>query len=294
MANNPMQRKTMNAFLLGILVMLIISAIIGVLAYMFIIAPGKSQNTGGGQTTLTQVYVAKVPIKSGDVITVGGNVESQKIQTGIAKDLLNAAALAPDSSARINLPAGTILTQDMVNTADTPSNDTRLVELNMVTLPTTAMVGTCIDVRLTTATGQDFIVISKKEIMTMTGNTIGIYLTNLETITMSSAIIDAFSVKTSKLYAVQYVEPGIQTGATPTYQPSAQADALIRGDANIAQKEINNYKASYDVNGGAVRGYINGTYSSDSGSNLEAGVQKQVQDAAAARQQYLTGVPPVQ
>ncbi|MCL2341692.1 MAG: SAF domain-containing protein [Firmicutes bacterium] len=291
MASNPMQKKTTNAFLLGILVMLIISAIIGVAAYMFIIAPSKAKDTGGGQTALTNVYVAKAPIKSGDVITLGGNVDAAQIQTGITQGLLDVSTLAQDSSARIDLPAGTILTQNMVNTAETPSSDTRLVELNMVTLPTTAMVGTCIDIRMAAPSGQDYIVIAKKNIMTMTGNTIGIYLTDQEMVTMNSAIVDAYIMKASNLYAVQYVEPGMQN-SIPTYQVSPQAKALIAGDPNVVQKARDSFTATYSE---ALRGYINNDrepYSADAQTNLETGVQKQKTDADTARQQYLTGVTP--
>jgi len=296
MASNPMQKKATNAFLLGVLIMLVIAAIIGVLAYMFVIAPTKSKNTSGGQTALTQVYVTKMPIKSGDVITLGGNIESQQIQTGITQNLLNAAALDPNSTSKINLPAGTILTSDMVNTANTPSNDTRLVEYNMITLPTNVMVGTYIDVRMSAPSGQDYIVLANKVIQTLTGNTIGLYLTNQEIITMNSAIVDAYINKASNLYAVQYVEPGMQT-ATVTYQPSAQAAALIAGDPNIVDTAKASFAASYSANGGAIRGYIGNDaapYAASAQSNLEAGVQKQIQDAAAARQQYLTGVTPAQ
>jgi len=289
MASNPMQKKAMNAFLLGIVIMLLISAIIGALAYMFFVAPLTKKDETTGEIVARDVYVITQPVKSGEAISVGFNAQKQKVQTSITPDQI----IDPgDAKARIDLPVGTIITPSMLLTDETPSNDTRLVELNMITLPTNVNVGTCIDIRLSAPTGQDYIVISKKNIVTMTGDTIGIYLTDQEIITMNSVIVDAYIMKASNLYAVQYVDAGMQTAAIPTYQVSVQAANLIKADPNIEQKARDSF--AWNEN---LRGYINSdlsTYSQDGQTNLETGIQKQIQDAKAARQQYLTGVAPAQ
>lgn len=67
MATNPMQRKARNSFLLGVLVMLLISAvIIGVLVKFLIDAKQVEKEQAQAQV---QVYVLNSDVKSGQVIT---------------------------------------------------------------------------------------------------------------------------------------------------------------------------------------------------------------------------------
>lgn len=44
---------------------------------------------------------------------------------------------------------------------------------------------------------------------------------------MSSAIVESYMVKGSKLYATRYVEAGTQEAATPTYLPNADVTLLM-------------------------------------------------------------------
>lgn len=154
--------------------------------------------------------------------------------------------------AKIDLSANTVVTPSMFSTSDERiddknGHDIRVQEYNMLKLMTQVNTGDYIDVRLRMPSGLDYIVISKKrvEIPEINGapvaNDILIRMTEADTIIMSAAIVENYIIEGSMLYVTNYVEPGIQKEATPTYVPSVDATNLITQNPNIvatARKEI--------------------------------------------------------
>lgn len=293
MATNPMQKKARNAFLLGVLIMLIISAIAGAFAYFLLFANNDKDKEG---IQKRQVYTVTSSIKSGDKIQNGVNIKLSEIETGIAStDAVNGATLGDNATAKINLTVGTILTSSMVNIGEAVTNDVRLVEYNMITLPTSVTVGTYIDVRLTLPSGQDYIVVSKKPIISLQGTTIGLNLSEGEILIMNSAIVEAYIMTASNLYATQYVEPGLQEAAVNTYRPTDAVVALIQADSNIIATAREKLTSFYDSSNAQIlrQNFVNPAleqYSATALENIEAGIVKQKADAAKARTDYLTGI----
>ena len=106
----------------------------------------------------------------------------------------------------------------------------------MLILPTTIAEGDYIDIRLTFPNGQNLIVISKKQVKSLLGDTIGLELSEGEILTMESAIVESYIMTASKLYAIQYVEPGNQEAAIKTYEPTEAVKNLINADSNITSE----------------------------------------------------------
>lgn len=299
MATNPMQKKARNAFLLGVLIMLIISAIAGAFVYFLVFAnEDKEKEKEGIQTK--QVYILTSTIPSGQKIKNGENVKLTEIETSISSGIASVAELNAtypnlDLIAKIDLPAGTILTTSMISVGEAVTNDIRRVEYNMVTLPTSINIGDYIDIRLTLPTGQDFIVISKKPIMTLQGETLGIDLSEGEILMMNSAIVEAYIMTASNIYATKYVEPGLQTAAVNTYRPSESVVELIRDDINIVAEAKIQLTQFYNSEASAIlrQKYVNPAvqaYAEEALDNIEEGIVKQKEDAKKARQDYLTGI----
>ena len=95
--------------------------------------------------------------------------------------------------AKIDIGANTPLTTDMLaRTDNVVSADVRLKEYNMIDLPATLAEGEFIDIRLTLPSGQDYIVISKKEVKQCDLTTVWIEVTEDEMLTMSNAIIESY------------------------------------------------------------------------------------------------------
>ena len=209
--------------------------------------------------------------------------------------------------AKINLEAGTILTEDMVRDSENPTtDDLRIQEYNMITLPSQLATGQYIDIRLMLPTGEDYLVISKKkvEIPVVEGidsdTTIWLNMSEADTLVMSNAIVEAYIMTGSNLYATVYVEPGMQNAITPTYIPKEEITRLITKDPNIEQVAknalINRYNSDVNpnLNGGSSIRYnsinpiINSYNENDEAkSNVETKVQEQIKKAAELRKSYL-------
>ena len=144
--------------------------------------------------------------------------------------------------AKIDMYANTVITPQMVSEGQITSDDVRTQEYNVVTLLSQLQTGDYIDIRLRMPNGQDFIVVSHKEVTIPqvldvdTGNSIWVNLNEEETLMMSCAIVESYEMNGAKLYANKYVEPGMQDAASPTYIPNAETISLISKDPNIVQE----------------------------------------------------------
>lgn len=301
MVSNPMQRKVRNSFLLGILVMLGITIVIGIVIFFGIIKP-KMIKEVAEEISYADVYRLKtgMNVKSGQVIT-SDMVESVEVP---AKDNSTDFIYSKMKSAngkvvdidfidgyksKIDLNGGTILTDSMLY-AEEIQDSLRYVEYNMITIPTTVDLGSYIDIRLRLPNGQDLIVVSKKEIINIFGQTVGLNLTEEEILILNSAIVESYIMTSSELYMTTYVEPGMQETATYTYSPREDVVNLIQANPNIVEQARQEIANKY-INSGAIRNPINNElaqYGSESKNNIKEGMQAQIEAARKARLDYLS------
>lgn len=307
MPSNPMQRKVRNSFLLGVLVMLVIAILIGAIVYLVVIKP-KADKEKADATQYDYVYRLKSgkSVNSGEEIT-GSMVEAVEIpvttnntdfirakrtdQTGKLVDV----AFTSGYKSKVALKEGTILTKSMLmSTEDEDIADSlRYMEYNMITMPTTLEEGDYIDIRLRLPNSQDLIVISKKSIVSIYGQTVGFNLTEEEILLLNSAIVESYKMSSSELYLAKYVEPGMQEKSVYTYSPSEEVVTLIQSDPNIVATARESIANKY-MNSGNIRNPINNTinsqYADTARSNVEAGMQQQITNAKQARENYLSGL----
>ncbi len=302
MATNPMQRKARNSFLLGMLVMLLISGIIiGGLAFLLITEKKENDKK---EKSLVEVCVLNKDIKSGNSVSIEDLMTETKIIGGQATSSLvsadamfvpeNAATQADllSAVAKINLKSGTILTTDMIsNEENTVYDDTRLQEYNMLSLPVKLNVDDYIDIRLTLPNGLEYIVLSKKRVLEIMENTIWLRLSQDEILTMSNAIVEAYTITGSKLSADLYIEPGLQKAAVPTYAVSQAVLKLIENDPNIrqaAKTELFNRYTQAQVN--QRQNQINSVledYAGQAQTNIETKFKEEEETRAKLREKYI-------
>ena len=200
--------------------------------------------------------------------------------------------------AKVNLNKNSVITIDMISKSnEKTTDDLRKQEYNMLVLPTQLETGEYIDVRLSLPSGQDYIVVSKKqvEIPQINGvdsdDTIWVKLTEDEIITMNNAIVDAYRMQGSKLYVTTYTEAGIQNAATPTYVPTGEVMQLINDNPNIVQTAKNALISRYNSNQGTVRNnVINPTINSngeEGQENLKTKVEESITNSKENRKEYL-------
>lgn len=296
MATNPMQRKARNSFLLGMLIMLLITGIIiGILGFQLVKIKQKEKEE---KASLVTVYVLSKNLRSGEEFTQSDLKTTQVTKTNAPTNYLTPSDLGEKNMAKIELTSGTVLSKEMVYTEDDKiGKDVRKQEYNMLILPTDLETGEFIDVRLSLPSGQDYIVVSKKkvEIPNIGGvdstDTIWINLSEDEILSMSNAIYDAYKVKGSLLYVNRYTEAGMQEAATPTYPVNREVLELIQGDPNILTDAKNALFARYnDTQVNQRTNVINNAIQNagdEAQSNVETKVEESITNSKTTRKQWL-------
>lgn len=304
MASNPMQKRARNSFLLGMIITLVICALIGGLLYVLMVKQDQKKEAEEGVLTYAYRLKTNVPaaqeITAADVeevivtekaVPAGAFASKIKKTDSKGKETWAPKAFPGGYKAKVDLNAGTILASSLVYEGEELTDDVRYVEYNMITLSTTADVGEIIDIRLTLPNGLDLIVVSKKEIKSIIGNTIGLELSEHEILMVESAIVEAYIMTASKLYATQYVEPGIQEASLNTYVPTAEVQNLIKASNNNIQETAKNALANRFST--SIRDNINSDktqYLTEELVNLEEKLQQEIENAKAAREAYLSGL----
>ena len=286
MAVNPMQRKARQSFLLGMLVMLLISAIVVAILFMQIVKLKDAEQATAAASK--KVSVLKSDVKSGQVIT-SADVTTKELVTELADaEIAKAASFTENTVAKIDIGKGTILTQSMIVEQDESVTDSlRIQEYNMLTLPSDLETNDYVDIRLLLPNGQDYIVISKKRIIQSSKDTIFLKMTEDEIVTMSNAIVETYITEGSQLYADKYVDPGIQTAAVPTYTVSGEVLNLIDKNANITTEAKN---ALYSRYVGERRNDINNVVSAnmdDYQDKVQEGFDTQIKKVQEERSKYI-------
>lgn len=295
MAMNPMQRKANNYLIIGVLVTLLITGTVIAMLVMQLLKISEERKEE--KAALRDVYVAIDTIKSGEKIDLGLLKSVSAPSDVIPSSVIGIADINEETIAKIDITAGSILSQEMVTeTNEKTTNDQRRQEYNMIELPTQLQTGEYIDIRLRLPNGVDYIVISKKkvEVPTVNGvdsaNTIWLKMSEAEIQVMSNAIIEAYIMGASKLYATRYVEPGYQEQATPTYVPSGKVQEAIYLNPNIEQTAKSALISRYNNNSSIRNNTISealSPYQETKIESVEAGTQEEINRSTQERQRYL-------
>lgn len=305
MAMNPMQRKANNSFLLGILITLLITGII--IAFLIYQVSQLNKELEEKASNIVYGYVVTMPIQSGTEIT---SDSVKAIELNIATDsssIISAQTTVdgepgPDETgallpagllAKVDLNPGTVITTDLTYEEEPLTDDVRSQEYNVITLPSQLQTGEYIDIRLRTPEGRDLIVVSHKEVTIPnigvdSTNCIWIDLSEEEILMMSCAIVESYEMNGAKLYATRYVEPGIQTAATPTYVPNDETRALIERDPNIVEEAKAQLLSTLNTNSALVRpGVDSATNNEDAKDNVVDKTEEEITSLKEEREAYI-------
>ena len=289
MPANPIQKRTRNSFLLGMLIMLLIAVVVIAVLYFVVFSDAIGDAKSKGQHGTAKVYKLTTGIKSGETLQANKLEIAELYVDDLPADYINTSFNLSAYKSKLDLQAGTILSASLLYQNEEMANSTRLMEYNMLTLPSTLKVGNYIDVRFTMPSGEDYIVLSKKQIVSLQNTTVGLYLTEDEILMMSSAIIESYIMKASNLYAVQYVQAGIQNAAATTYSVNPRVYQLIQANS---QKGVNieDYSKINESYNASLRETIERELSQYQGTelvNVETKIKEQKENAMSL---YLSGL----
>ena len=307
---NPLEKKARSSFIKGLL----IAGLIGIIVIVILTVQIFKMRGEENQRIASQknVVIIKQDIKSGEeitsdmLLTVKANSEVASTGAMTMADFSTLSTATDDAGntanlrvlAKIDISAKTVITEDMLSTEETAvSNDLRQQEYNMIVLPSTLADGDTIDIRLRLPNGADYIVLSKKKVKladlngAVSATTILINVTEDQILTMSAAIVDAYKISGSKLYATKYTDPGLQAVSTATYIPSNDTINLIDKDPNIVTTArnalITRYNENYSTYRTGIQSTINSIESSTQQSRVESGTSSETATQQAERKTYL-------
>lgn len=307
---NPLEKKARSSFIKGLL----IAGLIGIIVIVILTVQIFKMRGEENQRIASQknVVIIKQDIKSGEeitsdmLLTVKANSEVASTGAMTMADFSTLSTATDDAGntanlrvlAKIDISAKTVITEDMLSTEETAvSNDLRQQEYNMIVLPSTLADGDTIDIRLRLPNGADYIVLSKKKVKladlngAVSATTILINVTEDQILTMSAAIVDAYKILGSKLYATKYTDPGLQAVATATYIPSNDTINLIDKDPNIVTTArnalITRYNENYSTYRTGIQSTINSIESSTQQSRVESGTSSETATQQSERKTYL-------
>ncbi len=309
MTVNPMQRKANNSFLLGMLITLLITGLI--IAFLIFQISNLNKEIEAKKANTKYVYMVTGEVKSGTEI-LASQVRGIEIQSSINSDVAYSAEIkdkegnpSPDVNgthfpggykAKVDLHPGTIVTSDITYEDEMLGADVRTQEYNIITKLSQIQTGDYIDVRLRLPTGQDYIVVTHKQVTIPEINGVSstdcmwLDLREDEILTMSSAIIESYMAEGSMLYATKYVEPGIQGSATLTYIPSDGVLQLMSKDTNIldtARSEIfarNNDQGNRTIIRTPIK---NAVENDDAEDNIIDKTKEEIQKLQEEREAYI-------
>ncbi|WP_172250858.1 SAF domain-containing protein [Saccharibacillus deserti] len=182
------------------------------------------------------VFALKRDIRAGEKIESDDLAEIEVVKATVPSDMPGKED-AVGRYAKVSLPRNTPVSSSMLYEGEVTPKDLRNQEFRLIELPSRLQTGEFIDVRVKFPTGEDFIVLSKKRTEQLASGTVWLRMNEREILTMSSAIVDAY-LNDASIYAVTYVEPGLQQAAAVTYPSNARVLDLIENDPNIVQRAV--------------------------------------------------------
>ena len=313
MATNPIQRRARQSFLIGFLIALIAMAI--VVALLFVKISSLNEDLESTKKKVPEdrmVYVAADNIEAGAKVTPDHFIPKYvKTNADLSVYLDPNAFFEYDEEGNLleyytqaEIPADSMVLSSMiVKTGTEIRADERIIEYNMIVLPTQLKNGDYIDIRYMLPTSEDYIILSKKYVEQTTATSVWIKVTEEEILTMNSAIVDSYTIQGSKIHATIYTNPGTQEAATPTYPVNDNILNLMNSNSNIideAKKElVKRWNVDSNPNDG-VTDYRYGRNNLDSyTSNLnkdsfngqvEGKVQEEIGKISASRSEYVSNL----
>lgn len=134
--------------------------------------------------------------------------------------------------AKVDCTTGTIISQSIV-LADPLQANERELDIVLDEVPIAIQEGDFVDVRVSFPLGQDYIAMSHKKVIGVYDNVLKLIVDQKDIYTYESMKTDASIYVATKLYAIKYVEPGVQTAAITYYPVSREIMKTMLLDDNI-------------------------------------------------------------
>lgn len=176
-------------------------------------------------------YALNQDVEAGTKITADMVDEIVLSEKTASNDLLSLEDIE-GRIAKIDLKNKSIMTEAILFKEEATPNDLRKSEYSFIQLTQNLKEEDFVDVRIQFPNGNDYILLSKKKVTNVEGETIKFNMDEEEILTMSSGIVDAY-MQNAIIYALPYVDPYIQKESVVTYPPKDNVLQLILESPNV-------------------------------------------------------------
>lgn len=180
---------------------------------------------------LKTAYVLDCDAKGGTEIKESDLKEVQ-IPSSIASQCVTNKEDIKDKYYLIDLEAGKLLTTNLVEDV-VIDNDSRYLDIVCDETPMGIEVGDYVDIRISFTLGQDFIALTHKKVAAMSDNTLKIIANQKDIQVYQSMVVDKAVYSGTKIYAIQYVEGGVQKKAKNYYPIRIEDLTTLVQDPNV-------------------------------------------------------------
>lgn len=238
-------KKSTKQYLFISIVLLVV--VIGVGVSVVLLMNKRIRSTYGVQLEEKELYVqenTRVVYRTLRDISAGEIIKADDVEVLNLLDaedpalFFDAGDLHEEKVALVDVPKGTHLLKFMVNQQG-EVGDLREVQYNAIAITDNVSVNDVVDVRLSFPNGEDFVVLSQKEMKSgglEDGGGCFLWLSEEEILLMSAAMVDAYLYTGSSIYTTKYIAPTIQDASVVNYTPSVHIIDLIYDDPNIVQE----------------------------------------------------------
>ena len=183
------------------------------------------------------VYIATRDIQAGeilkeDMVLLKDIIIEAEIDTYLNQSQFGGTVL-------VNIPMGTPLTQELISLKEV-TNDMRLLEFTTVKLMADVKERDFIDIRIQFANGEDYLVLSKKKVSSLSKDhgKFCTYVTEEERMRMTSALTDAYTYPGTKIYTTLFVESVLQSEMKPNYPIREAVSEIMKKSKDMIIKDI--------------------------------------------------------
>lgn len=186
-------------------------------------------------------YALNQDVEAGTEITAEMVDEVTLAKKAASEDILSLEDIE-GRIAKVDLKNKAILTEAILFKEEVTPNDLRKSEYSFIQLTQNLKQEDFVDVRIQFPNGNDYILMSKKKVEEVAGETVKFNMDEEEILTMSSGIVDAY-MQNAIIYALPYVDPYIQEASQVTYPPKDNVLQLILDSPNVVNIASEKLKA---------------------------------------------------
>lgn len=189
------------------------------------------------QNNMEEVYVTAKDVKSGSTVELDSVTTTLLPSDSIPENAVTTEEDLTDKIYKIGLKAGSYITTDMISDYKIHKN-MRELDVVMDEIPVGLEEGDYVDIRISFPLGQDYIAMSHKKVLSITGNTVKLIVIEHDFYRYESMKTDLATYQSTKIYAVKYVEAGLQPNGKVYYPPTLEIIKQSILDPNMNSKDF--------------------------------------------------------